>query len=82
MRSAYLRVSGGDGRVMGLGYGDGGAPWPFWQERDVRTIVAAGWLAGATDYKQSLPFEGVPHNCVDDAAHQAKYTTKILRGLI
>ena len=34
------------------------------------------------NYKKDLPFIGTPHNCVDDAAHQARYTTEAIRDLI
>jgi hypothetical protein len=56
-------------------------PWDFWQESDCRTVVRMGERAGLRDYKNTIPFEGVRHNCVDDAAHQARYTTAILRRL-
>lgn len=71
LRSAYTTVSG---EVPA------GCPWDYWQERDVRTIVALKYQLGAR-IKSGTPFEGVPHNCVDDAAHQAKYTIAIMRAL-
>jgi hypothetical protein len=73
LRSAYVAVSGEF---------TAGCPWDFWQDRDVRTVVALGWLAKLPDYKGLMEFEGVPHNCVDDAAHQARYTTKLIRELL
>ena len=73
LRSAYTTVSGEF---------TPGCPWDFWQERDVRTVVALGWLAKLPDHKKELTFKGTPHNCVDDAAHQARYTTKLIRGLL
>ncbi len=73
LRSAYTAVSGDF---------TPGCPWDFWQERDVRTVVHLGWLAGLQDYKNLVPFEGTPHNCVDDAAHQARYTMEIIQDLI
>ena len=72
LRSAYTAVSG----ELPVG-----CPWDFWQDRDVRTVVALGRIADLPSYKNDLGFTGVPHNCVDDAAHQAKYTVKLIRGL-
>ena len=53
-------------------------PWAFWQERDCRTVAALGKGAGS-DSKANTPFEGTPHDALDDARHQAKYTMKALR---
>lgn len=42
-------------------------PWQFWNIRDMRTAVdMVGYRKG------DLPFEGVAHNALDDAKHQAK----------
>lgn len=73
LRSAYTAVSG----ELPIG-----CPWDYWQERDVRTVVALGRLSGAGDFKRGNPFRGTPHNCVDDAAHQAEYTVDFIRELI
>lgn len=73
LRSAYTTASGEI---------EAGCPWDFWQERDVRTVVDLGELAKLPDHKNELPFDGTRHNCVDDAAHQARYTVKIIRGLL
>ena len=73
LRSAYTAVSGEF---------TAGCPWDFWEERDVRTAVALGRLSGAGDFKRGNPFRGTPHNCVDDAAHQAEYTVDYIRTLI
>lgn len=43
-------------------------PWKFYNERDVRTVVA-----DAPHIKESTVFEGVPHNPIDDAKHHIKY---------
>ena len=40
--------------------------WPFWKNRSVRTMLDV-----YTEAKQ-LPFEGVQHNALADAVHQAK----------
>lgn len=49
-------------------------PWDFRLERDVRTLVSF-----APKIKDSTPFEGTPHNPVDDCSHQIKYCTKIYK---
>lgn len=73
LRSAYTAVGG---------MVPAGCPWDFWQERDCRTIVDLGRLSGLPDYKNEIHFDGTRHNCVDDAAHQAAYTTAYIRDLI
>lgn len=50
----------------------GVTPWKFWNTRDVRTVVDMAW--GIVD-KNSVIFEGVEHNALDDAIHQAKYVS-------
>ena len=49
-------------------------PWEFWQERDVRTLRA---LPGAVD----LEHEGVTHDALDDAVHQAREVAETLQAL-
>lgn len=73
LRSAYREMSG---LIMR------GCPFDFWQERDCRTVRELGLLSGSDDYKFLNPFKGTPHNCVDDAVHQAKYTVDFIRDLI
>lgn len=73
LRSAYTAVSGEF---------TAGCPWDYWEERDVRTVVDLGWLAKLPDYKNEIAFKGTRHNCVDDASHQAAYTTAFIRGLL
>ncbi|HGC2943034.1 TPA: 3'-5' exoribonuclease, partial [Escherichia coli] len=34
------------------------------------------------DARTTIPFEGVPHNALDDARHQAKYVSAIWQKLI
>jgi len=53
-------------------------PWEFWNERDVRTIVEMGELL-KINYKKSYVFDGVEHDALDDARHQAKYVSAIYR---
>ena len=51
-------------------------PWRYCNDRDVRTIVELGKTIGF-DARTAIPFEGVPHNALDDARHQAKYVSAI-----
>lgn len=55
--------------------------WPFYADRDVRTIVGLGRQLLDFDPKKDMPFEGVVHNALDDAKHQAKYVSAIFRKL-
>ncbi len=56
-------------------------PWRYCNDRDVRTIVELGKTIGF-DARTAIPFEGVPHNALDDANHQAKYVSAIWQKLI
>lgn len=56
-------------------------PWRYYNDRDVRTIVELGKTIGF-DAKTVIPFEGVRHNALDDARHQAKYVSAIWQKLI
>ncbi len=56
-------------------------PWRYHNDRDVRTIVELGKTIGF-DARTTIPFEGVPHNALDDARHQAKYVSAIWQKLI
>lgn len=48
----------------------GAIPWKFWDVRDMRTIVD---LASENGFdRNDVPFEGVAHNALDDATHQAR----------
>lgn len=57
------------------------APWKFWNDRDVRTIVELGYQIGFNP-KRDMPFEGVRHDALDDAIHQAKYVSAIWQKLV
>ena len=48
-----------------LNYFDMRQPWKFWQEMCFRTFLEMS-------PRVSVAFEGVPHNALDDAAHQAR----------
>ncbi len=67
LRSAYVLV----GRDC---------PWAHWQEMDCRTAAYIGKRTGY-DAKKTLAFLGEPHVALDDARHQARYTTRIIRWL-
>lgn len=55
-------------------------PWKFWNDRDVRTMVELGKVIGI-DPKRDFPFEGVKHDALADAIHQAKYVSAIWQAL-
>lgn len=55
-------------------------PWKFWNDRDVRTIVELGQAVGF-DPKRDMPFDGVKHDALSDAIHQAKYVSAIWQKL-
>ena len=55
--------------------------WPFWNDRDVRTMVEMGRQLGI-DPKRDMPFSGDRHNALDDAIHQAQYVSVIWQKLI
>ncbi len=56
-------------------------PWRYYNDRDVRTIVELGNSIDF-DVRMAIPFEGVPHNALDDARHQAKQVSAIWQKLI
>lgn len=56
-------------------------PWRYHNDRDVRTIVELGKTIDF-DARAVIPFEGVRHNALDDARHQAKYVTATIQKLI
>lgn len=55
-------------------------PWAFWNDRDVRTIVELGQQIGL-DPKRDMPFQGVKHDALADAKHQAAYVSVIWQRL-
>lgn len=56
-------------------------PWPFYGDRDVRTMVDLGRRLRNFDPKKTLEFKGTVHNAVDDARHQARYVSAIYQAL-
>lgn len=55
-------------------------PWHFWNVRDMRTIVALARVVGFDD--KGVKFEGVKHDALNDAAHQAKVISLAYSGLV
>ncbi|WP_257253891.1 MULTISPECIES: 3'-5' exonuclease [unclassified Endozoicomonas] len=53
------------------------APWAFWNHRDVRTIVELGRTILGIDPKRDFFFDGVKHDALSDAVHQARYVSAI-----
>lgn len=47
-------------------------PWQFWAPRDLRTLKDIYLRKHPNTDPHILPFEGVQHNALDDATHQAK----------
>ena len=56
------------------------APWGFYEDRDVRTLVELGLRLFKYDYKQ-VKFEGTAHNALDDCKHQIKFCSEIYNKL-
>lgn len=56
-------------------------PFKFWQDGDIRSLVLLDRAMGY-DAKRDTPFEGVPHNPLHDAIHQAKYLSTIWQRII
>ena len=53
---------------------------PFWNDRDVRTMVELGKSVGINP-RYDIPFEGDMHNALSDARHQVKYVSAIWKRL-
>ncbi|MEB7713610.1 3'-5' exoribonuclease [Kluyvera cryocrescens] len=83
----FLKVWGNgatfDNAILRSAYERAGhpCPWQFWNDSDVRSIVMLGRQLGF-DPKREMPFDGVAHNALADARHQAKYVTAIWQKLI
>lgn len=56
-------------------------PWPYYGDRDVRTIVDLGRQLRGVDPKKEMELEGTAHNALDDAKHQARYVSAIFQAL-
>lgn len=57
------------------------APWMFWAECDVRTLVALDRDCGR-DTRSEIPFSGDQHDPIDDCLHQIKYVSSIYQQLV
>lgn len=57
------------------------APWPYFGDRDVRTLVGLGRKLLGIDPKVEIPFQGTVHNALDDALHQVRYVSAIYQAL-
>jgi hypothetical protein len=55
--------------------------WKFWNDQDVRTVVALGRAIGF-DPKRDHPFTGERHHALADAIHQAEYVSAIWQRLL
>ncbi|WP_200906141.1 3'-5' exonuclease [Komagataeibacter europaeus] len=55
--------------------------WKYWNDQDVRTIVALGRVIGF-DPKRDHPFAGERHHALADAIHQAQYVSAIWQRLL
>jgi len=53
---------------------------PFWNDRDVRTMVELGKSVGINP-RFDIPFEGDLHNALSDTRHQVKYVSAIWQRL-
>lgn len=53
---------------------------PFWNDRDVRTMVELG-KSVCINPRYDIPFEGDMHNALSDARHQVKYVSAIWQRL-
>lgn len=82
----YLKIWGNganfDNVILRSSYERAGqvCPWQFWNDSDVRTIVLLGRQLDF-DPKRDMPFDGVAHNALADAIHQAKYVSAIWQRL-
>lgn len=56
-------------------------PWPYWCDRDVRTIVEMGKSLRGIDPKKDLTLQGTAHNALDDAKFQVRYVSEIFKAL-
>ncbi|GGA80596.1 exodeoxyribonuclease VIII [Neiella marina] len=56
-------------------------PWPYFGDRDVRTVVDIGRRVFGMDPKKTMALTGTAHNALDDAKHQAAYVSAIYQRL-
>lgn len=56
------------------------APWQFWAERDVRTVVEMGRDIANINPKATTWLDGIRHNALHDARFQATYVSVIWKS--
>ena len=56
-------------------------PIPFWNDRDMRTIVGFYPTQLQEKWRRTTIREGTHHNALDDAKHQVRYCSHILNEL-
>ena len=56
-------------------------PIPFWQDRDMRTIVGFFPKSMQEEWRWKNLRKGTHHNAIDDAKYQVKYCSHILQEL-
>lgn len=60
-------------------------PWPFWNERDCRTVLNTCRQITGIDPKKQVEFDGTTHSAMADAIYQARYVSKafqLLKGAV
>ena len=72
-----------DNVILGNAYRATGKeqPWKYYNDLDVRTVVALGKAIGI-DPKKTMKREGTHHNALEDARFQAKYVSKVWQALV
>lgn len=55
--------------------------WSYWNVRDVRTLTEVATAAGI-DFRTAVPREGIAHNALDDAIHQAQTVNYVWKSLV
>lgn len=55
------------------------APWPFWNVRDVRTVVQLA--EGLVKKPAAFTKDAVAHNALDDCIFQVGYVSKMWQAL-
>lgn len=51
-------------------------PWKYYRERDTRTLVDIAERITGINSKKAFPFDGIKHDALYDAIHQAKYISR------
>lgn len=56
-------------------------PWPYYGDRDVRTMVDIGRRVLGIDPKKTVNMDGIAHNALHDAKHQVLYVSEIYKHI-